>query len=192
MQKLLDDLSPAMAQEGAPKPDVILVTGDVACKGDSGEYDKAGTWLDRVLAIKHREEPDFAPLLECLAKARELRQRAAEIEFSGETDPPADVLEEVQSVADGHHPLCDLLAQVEEHDSLDDERWHDLTAHITRAFGKPLATAAARGKLQGVATEPQAPEAPVQAAPGSGAQAPGARASSPAPSATPAPAKVAD
>ncbi len=121
--------------------------------------------LDRVLALRHREEPDFAPLADCLAKAKELRQRAAEIEFSGEADPPADVLEEVQAVADGHHPLCDLLAQVEAHDSLDDDRWHDLTAHITRAFGKPLATAAARGKLQGMPARPTAPAAPSVVAP---------------------------
>lgn len=103
--------------------------------------------LDRVLAISHKDDPAFAPLSDCLSKAADLRQKAAELEFSGETDPPADILDEVHAVAEGHHAFNDLLVQVDDVDALDDERWHDLTAHLARAFGKPLATAAARGKL---------------------------------------------
>ncbi len=108
---------------------------------------KAQATLDRVAAIAHRDEPGFPALNECHAKASELRQKAVEIEYSGESDPPADALDEIQSLADGHHAFCDLLVQVDDVHSLDDERWHDLTAHLARAFGKNLATAAARGKL---------------------------------------------
>jgi hypothetical protein len=108
---------------------------------------KAQDALERVLAIAHREEAGFAPLADVHAKASDLKQKTAELALSGEADPPADVLEEIQRVADGHHVFNDLLTQVEAHDSVDDEKWHDLTAHLTRAFGKTLATAAARGKL---------------------------------------------
>lgn len=119
---------------------------------------KAQAALDRVLAVAHREEAGFPALAECHSKAAELRQKAVELEYSSETDPPADVLDEIQSVADGHHAFNDLLVQVDDVDRLDDDRWHDLTAHLARAFGKAVATAAARGKLVcSVAPPPAAP-----------------------------------
>ena len=124
---------------------------------------KAQDVLDRVLAIAHRDEASFGPLAEVHAKAADLRQLTAELALSGETDPPADLLEEIQKIAEGHHVFNDLLTQVEANDSVDDERWHDLTAHLTRAFGKALATAAARGKLECKASaHPPLPAEPAQ------------------------------
>lgn len=127
---------------------------------------RAQATLERVLAIAHRDEPDFPPLAECRARASVLRRWAVEFESSAEPDLPADMVEELQALADGHHALNDLLVQVEEGEVLDDDRWHELTAHLERAFGKPLATAAARGKLVcnlGPGSAPQA-EAPCQPA----------------------------
>ena len=123
---------------------------------------KAHATLERVLAISHREEPQFPALAECRAKASALKQKAVELEYSGEADPPADILDELQSIADGHHAFTDLLLQVDDVHSLDDDRWHDLTAHLARAFVKTLATAAARGKL--VCSVPPTPPAEPQPA----------------------------
>jgi hypothetical protein len=55
---------------------------------------------------------------------------------------------ELENLAEGRHPYCDFLHLLENHESIDDDRWVQLNDSITQAFGKPLAIATARKKLR--------------------------------------------
>lgn len=96
--------------------------------------------LDRVLALIHRDQIEFAPLLECQTKARTLHLAVAE---AGWRELPPDA----ETLAEGKHLFSDLLMLVERQDDLDDEMWGLLQDTVTQAFGRPLAVAASRGKL---------------------------------------------
>jgi signal peptidase I len=106
--------------------------------------------LDRVALLQHVDLiNEFEPLREAHQRARVLKTA---IEAGGLADRHADVA----VLADGRHPFAQLLELVESSQSLDDERWRLLEATVAEAFGRVLAAAAARAKLQilgcGVAT----------------------------------------
>jgi hypothetical protein len=94
------------------------------------------TVIDRVQAISHRDEPSFAPLAECLAKARALRE---EISAGGD---------DVASWAEHLRPYADLLEMLEPQGGVDDERFTQLADAVAAVFGRALATAATRGRLR--------------------------------------------
>ena len=95
--------------------------------------------LDRVMEILHQDDPQFPALVDCHAKARETRAALLAL---------ADLeSEDARRVAEGIHAFADLLLMVESRDGLDDERNGKLEASVSRVFGRPLAVAAARGKL---------------------------------------------
>ncbi|RPH75243.1 MAG: hypothetical protein EHM88_21515, partial [Candidatus Rokuibacteriota bacterium] len=114
----------------------------------------AGALLDRVMEILHQDDPEFPALVGCRAKAREARAAVLAL-----TELESD---DARGVASGLPPFADLLAMVESRDGLDDERYAHLEESVTRAFGRPLAVAAARGKLgfEGEFGAPAAPEPP--------------------------------
>ncbi len=101
---------------------------------------RALTILDRLLSLVHRDHPDFAPLSECQAKSRALRE-AIHDQTGTELHP------DVTALAQGRHPLAELLTLVEGHDDLDDDLWLLLKHAVAENFGKSLAMSAARGKL---------------------------------------------
>lgn len=101
---------------------------------------KALHLLDRVLAISHRDRPDYKPLAECQAQARQLRRTV--LETTGPEFPP-----EIKALADHEHPLAALVTLVERLEDLDDERWEALQETVSQALGSSLAVAASRGKL---------------------------------------------
>ena len=101
---------------------------------------RALTVLDRLLSLVHRDHPDFAPLSECQTKSRALRE--AIHDHTG-ADPHPDVT----ALAQGRHPLAELLTLVEGYDDLDDDLWLLLKHAVAENFGKSLAMSAARGKL---------------------------------------------
>lgn len=101
---------------------------------------RALTVLDRILCLVHRDTADFPSLLECQAKARELRD--AITGFQG-----ADLHPEALALSQGRHPFSELLTLIEGHEDLDDDLWLLLKNAVTGGFGKPLALSAARGKL---------------------------------------------
>jgi hypothetical protein len=108
--------------------------------------------LDRVLEILHQDEAQFPALVGCHARARDARAvvlALTEIES-----------EETRRVIDGIRPFSDLLALVETRDGADDERYAATEESVSRAFGRPLAVAAARGRLgfEGEFVEAPAPE----------------------------------
>jgi glucose-6-phosphate isomerase len=100
--------------------------------------------LDRVLALVHRDESNFKPLLDCQAKARDLRRAIAEAAWQ-------ELPEDTQLLAAGIHPLAALLALAERIEELTDAQWESLSDVVSAALGKTLVGAASRGKLVGAA-----------------------------------------
>jgi hypothetical protein len=95
--------------------------------------------IDRVQTVTHRDDAAFAPLVQCQAHARTLR----------ETIAAADVDDsDVGAWAQELRPFADLLEMLEGQGSVDDERWTELADGVSAAFGRALATAATRGRLR--------------------------------------------
>ena len=101
---------------------------------------RALTILDRILSLIHRDQPDFPPLDEAKAKARTLREAIRTYDRL-KSHP------EVNPLAQGRHPLAELLTLVEGYEDLDDDLWLLLKHAVAENFGKSLAMSAARGKL---------------------------------------------
>src|SRR5437870_9457340 len=95
--------------------------------------------LDRVLTVSHVDSPNFGALVQCQAKAREIRQAALDPKaFDGENAPA--FLESTPSFAA-------LLSMIEGREALDDEKFAALEDTVTQSFGRTLTVAATRGKL---------------------------------------------
>ena len=95
--------------------------------------------LDRILTVTHADGPNFAALVQCLVKAKEIRHSAQDPEAFDSENAPA-FLESIPSFAA-------LLSIIEGRDALDDAKFAELDETVTQAFGRTLAVAAARGKL---------------------------------------------
>src|SRR3990172_2285670 len=96
--------------------------------------------LERVLAIAHRDQDAFLPLLECQSRARQLQRAIVDIKWP-------DRHPETDDLAEGRHAYCDLVTLVERQDELDDDRFAFLVDAVGERFSKALSIAAARGKL---------------------------------------------
>jgi len=110
--------------------------------------------VDRVLQIVHRDDPAFASLVGCHGKAQVLREQALALD-----DPETS---EAEGVLASAQAFGDLLKMVESRDALDDERYARLEESVSKAFGRSLAVAVARGKL---AFADEIVEAPPEPAP---------------------------
>src|SRR5437870_5705965 len=111
--------------------------------------------LDRIMTINHVDDPNFAALLECQAKARDIR--AAVLDPKGPTAESAAVIVEATPA------FSALLTLIEGREHLDDAKFTVLEDSVTRLFGRTLTVAATRGKL--VAGPPDLPRAPERPAP---------------------------
>jgi class 3 adenylate cyclase len=96
--------------------------------------------LNRVLGVSHPEDPAFHPLLECQAKASELRLKLSRVAATNR-DYSAHRVDEAT------RPFADLLALVDGQEDVDDERWMGLEESVGRVFGRQLLIAASRGRL---------------------------------------------
>jgi hypothetical protein len=119
------------------------------------EHARAGAVaiLDRALEMVHRDDPKFPALVGCHARAHQVREEVVRL-----SDPDS---EEAQRAFAAVHPYSDLLSMVESRDAIDDEHYAQLEESVTRGFGRPLAVAAARGRLAfagEIEEEPPAPE----------------------------------
>src|SRR5256712_3717515 len=112
--------------------------------------------LDRVLTVTHMDGPNFAALVQCLTKAREIRQAAQ--------DPKAFDTENTPAFLESIPSFAALLSIIEGRDALDDEKFAVLDEAVTQSFGRTLAVAAARGKLAIGVSDPAAPRAAPAAA----------------------------
>jgi len=112
----------------------------------------AVTTIDRVLEIIHQDDPAFATLVACHAKAR-----AARAAILALTELESD---DARQVTDGVRAFAALLTMVENREGLDDDRYAELEESVSRGFGRALAVAAARGRIgfEGEFVEP--PPAP--------------------------------
>ncbi|TAD80726.1 MAG: hypothetical protein EA001_00120 [Oscillatoriales cyanobacterium] len=98
--------------------------------------------VDRVLAIRYNGSSDAqAALTDCHNQARQVRGLIA-------TSSAMNLPQVAISLVKGNHPLCALLSLVDEADRLDDDRWVQLEDTVARSFGRSLAVAASRRKLQ--------------------------------------------
>jgi len=95
--------------------------------------------IDRVQAIVHHDDPAFAPLAECQAAARALHE-----EIVASPGSERDVL----GWAERLQPFAALLEMLEAEGAVDDESFTQLADSVAAAFGRPLATAATRGRLR--------------------------------------------
>jgi hypothetical protein len=78
-------------------------------------------------------------MVQCLVKAKEIRQAAQ--------DPKAFDSEQAPAFLDNIPAFAALLSIIEGRDALDDDKFAVLDEAVTTAFGRTLAVAAARGKL---------------------------------------------
>src|SRR5207249_3520394 len=102
--------------------------------------------LDRIMTINHVDDPNFAALLECQAKAREIR--AAVLDPKGPTAESAAVIVEATPA------FSALLTLIEGREHLDDAKFAVLEDSVTRLFGRTLTVAATRAKLVAASTGP--------------------------------------
>ena len=101
---------------------------------------RANGVLTRVLGIVHLDDPAFPALLECQAKASELRLAFSRAGAERRGVTAKEVLDQIP-------PFENLLTLTLERDTLTEERWAPLDAAVARVFGRPLVNAAARGRL---------------------------------------------
>jgi class 3 adenylate cyclase len=145
---------------------------------------RANGVLARVLSVVHLDDPAFPALLECQAKATELRLAFTRAGADRRGLTAKDVLEQLV-------PFENLMILTVERDTLTDERWAQLDGAVARVFGRQLVNAIARGRLSSatavVAAEKPAPVAAPAPAP---VEAPGEQPKEPEP-APPAPSSVA-
>ena len=112
---------------------------------------RANGVLTRVLGIVHLDDPAFPALLECQAKASELRLAFSRAGAERRGVTAKEVLDQIL-------PFENLLTLTLERDTLTEERWAPLDAAVARVFGRPLVNAAARGRLSiGTAEKPVPP-----------------------------------
>ena len=104
------------------------------------------TALNRVLCLTHRDDPQFAPLTDCQSQATTLGRSLSHMDWK--QLPP-----ETLALARGTHPFCTLMKLTEDATALDDEHWAQLLETVATSFSRPLALAAARGRL--IAANPQ-------------------------------------
>src|SRR5947208_9285904 len=111
--------------------------------------------LDRIMTINHVDDPNFAALLDCQAKAREIRAAVL--------DPTGPTAESAAAIMESTPAFSALLTLIEGREQLDDAKFTVLEDSVTRLFGRTLTVAATRGKL--VAGPPDLPRAPERPAP---------------------------
>src|SRR5712664_1080231 len=106
--------------------------------------------LDRVIGVRHEDEENFAPLATAQTKAAEIKGAALGL---------ADAtVEQAQALVDSVRPFADLLKMLESTEALDDEKFSALEESVSRAFGRQMAVAVARGRLLLPGQAPRVPE----------------------------------
>jgi len=117
---------------------------------------RANGVLARVLSVVHLDDPAFPALLECQAKATELRLAFTRAGADRRGVTTKDVLNQLV-------PFENLMILTVERDTLTDERWAELDGAVARVFGRQLVNAIARGRLS-IATAFAAAEKPAPVA----------------------------
>jgi class 3 adenylate cyclase len=111
--------------------------------------------LNRVLGLAHLDDPTFAPLIECQAKAGDLR-----LAFSRALSERRPI--NMKQAEDLMLPFENLMTLIVERGTLNEQRWEELEANVARSLGRPLVTAAARGRLSVAGPEQAEPAQPTK------------------------------
>ncbi len=112
--------------------------------------------LQRVLRLRHVQQGGFGPLVACQSKARSLLRAI-------EDGPDASLEETLHSLHEMDHPFAYLLAMTQGAEGISDDLWESLFESVGHAFGRQLAAAVARGRIEESSTE--AVEEPAALAP---------------------------
>jgi len=104
--------------------------------------ERAGKLLARIEALHYRDDPQFTPLAECKALARGLRN---DIENSKQFPDDEGTPDRLDSEC---RPFQVVLRLVTSAEDLPDELWTELNDQVIESFGRPMATAVARGKIE--------------------------------------------
>ena len=99
--------------------------------------------LADILSLRHIEAADFEPLANCHAEARRLLALPMR---SGDATVDAGL----DAIYRSSHPLNFLLKLCQKGDGLSDSDWVECNDQVTAAYGRQLATALARGRIQRV------------------------------------------
>jgi hypothetical protein len=91
--------------------------------------------------VRHTDDPQFAPVAAVHAQSAALRNALA-------VPLPSAVPAAAEEVWSDAHPLMALLVLLANPDGLDDARWTALQETVTAAFGRSMATAVSRGRIQ--------------------------------------------
>lgn len=135
-RNLVDPHCPA---EQAAAEDRISHAALAAALDRIAEADKVQGQLERVLTLRHVDDPEYAPLIACREDARQLlADRQAGTPQSSAT---------WREFIDGKHPLNVLLTQLTGTSELSDDSWAELGERLAQSYGRSLATAVARGRL---------------------------------------------
>jgi outer membrane biosynthesis protein TonB len=113
--------------------------------------------LDIVLGVRHLDDEQFQPLVDCQMQARDLHATVMALNESN--------LHQAQELTARVRAFSDFLTMLEGSDRVDDERFAALEAAVSTAFGRPLAVAAARGRLLRPGQTPPPPPPPPVAEP---------------------------
>src|SRR2546428_1351394 len=101
---------------------------------------RANGVLTRVLGIVHLDDSAFPALLECQAKASELRLAFSRAGGDRRGATPKEGLDQIL-------PFENLLTPTLQRETLPEERWAPPHAAVAPGLGRPLVNAAARGRL---------------------------------------------
>ncbi len=160
-----------LISELAELPSAERLSGDDITLADLEE----GLW--RVRQLREREEQARQTRAEAINVIRQVlnlqstdgspvsplddvRQQAEHLQVEIEEADGLTVPDAAIELTEGTHPLCALVALALHADELDDEQW---TAHydtLTARFGRPLATALARGRVAAAADSAGTPPEP--------------------------------
>jgi hypothetical protein len=127
---------------GAESGDDALSLNDLERLIESRELRRsAAAVLETLTGLTHVDDPDFAPLVLCQREASRLCELAAE-SSGGETNP------ELELLSQRRHPLNSLIRLCDERDRLSDADWTDCHDNVAATYGRQLATALTRGRIQ--------------------------------------------
>lgn len=101
----------------------------------------AETVLEKLCELTHVDIPDFAPLALCRQEASRLCELSVELIASARN---ADLL----LLRQQKHPLNSLIRLCEEGDRLSDNEWTACQDEVATNYGRQLATALTRGRIQ--------------------------------------------
>lgn len=111
------------------------------------QLQKALSLLERVLSLTHKDIAIFEPLDSLKQTATQLRSQL--------NNSTMELSTEAEALISGVHPLSAVMTLVETPEGLDDQQWVILEEKVSATFGKSLAVAISRGKIElsGVSTE---------------------------------------